>query len=72
VSDEDTDIITFTTVGRLKSADMFERTSNDQRILNAKPEGGREKGRLKLRWEDGVDNDVKALGEGNWKRHSQE
>jgi hypothetical protein len=25
------------------------------------------KGRLKLRWEDGVDNDVKALGKRNWK-----
>jgi hypothetical protein len=47
-----------------------------KKILIAKPEGRRKrKGRPKLRWEDGVDNDVKALGKGNWKniaRHSQE
>jgi hypothetical protein len=32
-----------------------------KRILNAKPEGRRKRGRHKLRWEDEVDNDVKAL-----------
>jgi hypothetical protein len=36
-------------------------------ILNANPEGRRNRGRPKLRWEDGVDDDVKPLGEGNWK-----
>jgi hypothetical protein len=36
-----------------------------KRILNAKLEGARRRGRSKLRWEDGVDNDVKALGERN-------
>jgi hypothetical protein len=40
-------------------------------IVNAKLEGRRKRGRLKLRWEDGVDNDVKALGERN-ETHSQE
>jgi hypothetical protein len=33
------------------------------------------KGKPKLRWEDGVANDVKTLGKRNWKniaRHSQE
>jgi hypothetical protein len=38
-----------------------------RRILNAKLEGRRNKGRPKLRWEVGVDNDVKALGESNLK-----
>jgi hypothetical protein len=37
------------------------------RILNAKPEGRRKRGRPKLRWEDEVDNDVKAPGERKWK-----
>jgi hypothetical protein len=38
-----------------------------KRILIANPEGRRKrKGRPKLRWQ-GVDNDVKALGERNWK-----
>jgi hypothetical protein len=36
-------------------------------ILNAKLEGTRRRGRLKLRREDGEDKDVKALGERNWK-----
>jgi hypothetical protein len=35
-------------------------------ILIAKSEGGRERGKTKLRWEDGMDNDVKALEEGKW------
>jgi hypothetical protein len=38
-----------------------------KRILNAKPEGRSKRGRPELRWEDGVDSDVKALGERNWK-----
>jgi hypothetical protein len=38
-----------------------------KRILDANPEGRRNRGRPKLRWEDGADGDVKPLGEGNWK-----
>jgi hypothetical protein len=38
-----------------------------RRILNAKLEGTRSRGRPKLRWKDGVDKDVKDLGERNWK-----
>jgi hypothetical protein len=34
-----------------------------KRILNANPEGRRNRGRLKLTWEDGVDDYVKPLGE---------
>jgi hypothetical protein len=37
----------------------FERTSNDQR---KEPEGRRNRGRPALRLEDGMNNDVKALG----------
>jgi hypothetical protein len=38
-----------------------------KRILNSKPEVKRKRGRPKLRWEDGVDNYVKTLGERYWK-----
>jgi hypothetical protein len=31
-----------------------------------KPEGIIKRGNINLRWEDGVDNDVKAMGKGNW------
>jgi hypothetical protein len=35
-------------------------------ILNCKLEGRRNRGRPELRWEDEVDDDVKALGERKW------
>jgi hypothetical protein len=61
---EDRVIITFVIVGGLKSAVHIVRIDQQRpakRILNAKPKGGRERGGPKLRWEDGVDNDDKAL-----------
>jgi hypothetical protein len=36
-------------------------------IINVKPEGRRKRGRPKLRYEDGVENDIEALGKINWK-----
>jgi hypothetical protein len=45
----------------------FEWTAETNNIiLNTKPEGRRIIERPKLRWEDGVDNDIKPLGERNW------
>jgi hypothetical protein len=38
-----------------------------KRILTAELEGRRKRERPKLRWKDGVDNDIQALGERNWK-----
>ena len=38
-----------------------------KRIFNTKPDGARSGGRLKLRWEDGVDQDMRILGVKNWK-----
>jgi hypothetical protein len=64
------DITTFIKVGRLKWAGHVVRMDQQRpakRILNAKLEGTRRRGRPKLRWEDGVGKDVKALGERNWK-----
>jgi hypothetical protein len=63
-------IIIFTEVDRLKWAAhvvQMDWQLPEKRILNAKPEGRRKRGRPKLRWDDGMDKDVKALGKRNWK-----
>jgi hypothetical protein len=39
-----------------------------RKIFNTKPDGARSVGRPKLRWEDGVDQDIRILGVKNWKR----
>ena len=47
------------------------RMYNDRtikKIFNAKPHGVRRVGRTKLRWEDGVDQDMRILEVMNWKR----
>jgi hypothetical protein len=37
-----------------------------KKIFNTKPDGARSVGRPKLRWEDGVVQDVRILGVKNW------
>ena len=37
------------------------------KVFHAKPEGTRKVGRPKLRWEDGVREDVKTIGIRNWR-----
>jgi hypothetical protein len=37
-----------------------------EKILNAKPQGSKERGSHELRWEVGMGNDAKALGERCW------
>jgi hypothetical protein len=67
------DIITFIKFGRLKWAGHFFRIDKQRPakiILNAKPEG-RKKTRPKLRWEDGVGNYVKVLGERRGKNRAR-
>ena len=47
------------------------RMNNDRtlkKIFNTKPDGTRSFGRPKLRWEDGVDQDIRILGVKNWKK----
>jgi hypothetical protein len=39
-----------------------------KKMLNTKPDGVRRVGRLKLRWEDGVDEDMRILEVKNWKK----
>ena len=38
-----------------------------KRVLAAVVEGKRQRGRPKLRWEDGVMDDARKLGEKNWR-----
>jgi hypothetical protein len=39
-----------------------------KKIFNTKPDGTRNVGRPKLRWEGGVDKDMRILGVKNWKK----
>jgi hypothetical protein len=44
-----------------------ERTLKKKKF-NTKPDGARSVGRPKLRWEDGVVQDMRTLGVKNWKK----
>ena len=39
-----------------------------KKIFNTKPDGVRRVGRPKLRWEDGIDQDLRILEIENWKK----
>jgi hypothetical protein len=39
-----------------------------KKIFNTKPDGVRSVGRPKLRWEDGVVQDMRILGVKNWRK----
>ena len=45
----------------------MEEQSPTRRVLVAVVEGTRQRGRLKLRWEDGVMEDARKLGERKWR-----
>jgi hypothetical protein len=63
-------IINYIKVKRLAWAGHLMRMNDKtiQKIFNAKPDGVRRVGRPKLRWEDGVDQDMRLLEVKNWKR----
>jgi hypothetical protein len=46
---------------------FFKGAINFKRVLVAVVEGRRQRGRPKLRWEDGVKEDARKLGERNWR-----
>jgi hypothetical protein len=52
-------------MGRALGAMSNDRTL--KKIFNTKPDGVRSVGRPKLRWEDGVDQDIRILGVKNLK-----
>jgi len=58
-------------VKRLVWAGHMVRMNNERtikKISKAKPDGVRRAGRPKLRWEDGVHQDMRILEVKNWKR----
>ena len=62
---KDRDIITYIKINRLKWAGhviRMEEQSATRRFLVAVVEGRRQRGRPKLRWEDGVMEDARKLG----------
>jgi len=64
-------IVTYIRVKRLVWAGHLIRMNNDRmlkKIFNTKPGGVRSVGRPKLRWEDGIDQDMRILGVKNWKK----
>ena len=66
---KESDIVTYIKINRLKWAGHvihMEEQSPARRVLVAVVEG-RQRGRPKLRWEDGVMGDVRKLGERNWR-----
>ena len=63
-------IVTYIKINRLKWTGhviRMEEQSPTRRILVAVVEGRRQRGRPKLRWEDGVVEDARKLGERNWR-----
>ena len=50
----------------------LEEQNPARRVLVAVVEGRRQRGRPKLRWEDGVRDDTKKLGERNWRNAAKD
>jgi hypothetical protein len=64
------DIVKFCKLSRLRWAGHVIRQDDDdlsRRVLLSEPGGKRPRGRPRLRWEDGVEEDVVRLGCRNWK-----
>ena len=62
---KESDIVTYIKINRLKWAGhvkRMEEQSATRRVILAVAEGRRQRGRPKLRWEDGVMEDARKLG----------
>jgi len=67
---KESDTVTYVKINGLKWAGHvigMEEQSATRGVLVAVVEGRRQGGRLKLRWEDGVTEDARKLGERNWR-----
>jgi hypothetical protein len=67
---KENDIVTYIKINRLRWAGhaiRLEEQSPTGRVLTAVVEGSRQRGRPKLRWEDGVMDDARKMGERNWR-----
>jgi hypothetical protein len=62
-------VVTYIKINRLRWAGHVIRLEeqNSARSLSAVVEGRMQRSRPKLRWEDGVKEDVRKLGERNWR-----
>jgi hypothetical protein len=63
-------IVTYIKINRLRWAGhviRLQEQSPARKVLVAVVEGRRQTGRSKLRWEDGVMDDARKLGERNWR-----
>ena len=64
-------IVNYIIVKRLAWEGHFVRMNSDKtikKIFKTTPDGARSVGRPKLRWEFGVDQDMRILGVKNWKK----
>jgi hypothetical protein len=50
-----------------RALDAYERQQNSKQIFSTKLDGVRRVGRPKMRWENGVEQDVRILEVKNWK-----
>jgi hypothetical protein len=67
---KDSDIITYNKINHIRWAGHVIRPEEQnpaRRVFAAVVEETRQKGRPKLRWEDGVTGDAKKLGEKHWR-----
>ena len=67
---KESDIVTYIKINRLKWAGhviRMEEQRPTRRVLVAVVERRRQRGRPKLRWEDGVMEDARKMGERNWR-----
>ena len=72
---KESDMVTYIKINRLKWAGHVigvEEQSATRRVLVAAVEGRRQRGRQKLRWEDGVTEGARRLGERNWEECCKE
>ena len=51
-----------------RALDVYERQHNCKQKFHTKLDGVRRVGRPKMRWEDGVDEDMRILEVKNWKK----
>jgi hypothetical protein len=64
-------LVNYIKAKRLEWTGHLVRTNNDRtlkKVLNTKPDGVTSAGRPKLRWEDGIEQDLKILGVKYWKK----
>jgi hypothetical protein len=67
---KDSHVITYININRLRWAGhviRLEEQNLARQVFAAEIEGRRQKGRPKLKWEDGLTGDAKKLGERHWR-----